>query len=218
MSDTDRLHWIGGVLHAHGPNERPGCEAHMVGLCIVNRQPEDGLREALEEALGEKRPVPRSDIDNGWNDCRDFVLRFLALRSTPAAPLAECPIHWDKPSLACPDCIDAATPATPQSTTLHWQEEGWVAARQPDTAPGSVNLRAVMLTTADWLDGIIAETDPKPSELMAMVAGLRDALAHQPIVVNCGKPRQNTVDWRCVQCGTFVRANTMHPGASPDVR
>lgn len=32
------------------------------------------------------------------------------------------------------------------------------------------------LVTADWLDGIIAETDPKPSELMAMVIGLRAAL------------------------------------------
>ena len=35
----------------------------------------------LREALGEKRPAPRSEFDNGWNDCRDFVLRLMAERA-----------------------------------------------------------------------------------------------------------------------------------------
>lgn len=52
---------------------------------------------------------------------------------------------------------------------------GLTLAPQPD--PASRELREVVKLTADWLDAIIAESDPKPSELQAMVLGLRAVLA-----------------------------------------
>lgn len=68
------LYWIGGVLHAHGPDERPDCHgAHTVGLCIVNRP--DPRHAALVAAA---RALLRTDDDptvTEWRDLRAALER-----------------------------------------------------------------------------------------------------------------------------------------------
>jgi hypothetical protein len=75
----------------------------------AERAPREG--DGLREALGEKRPAPRTEFDNGWNDCRDLVLRLLDAERAPREgghPLNG--EHHFGPSSTHVHCVDCGEP------------------------------------------------------------------------------------------------------------
>ena len=109
----------------------------------------------------------------------------MTTRDTPEAALATALRDvrgWDDP--AADEDAAAILAAMPDWTLVPSEATGRQLVKLSDdllAAEATIaRLRAALMTTADWLDAIIAETEPKPSELMAMVIGLRAALAEQP--------------------------------------